>query len=91
VIPDLSAYPRETLARWWCELNTFRWPSDFPTPAPAGWDGLRDLEKYRLPGAMAAWAAVIPRAEALAYWNGPFLAARRAGVFRGNIATRSIR
>jgi hypothetical protein len=35
---DLSGYDELTIDRWWNELNCFRWPDDFPEPAPPGWD-----------------------------------------------------
>lgn len=48
---DLSRRSPETLARWACELNVFRWPKDFPIAKPEGWDlwtSDRDRRKDRL-------------------------------------------
>jgi hypothetical protein len=71
----LSGYDRETLCRWWCDLNAFRWPEDFPEPEPPGWAGMAEWARYDSAGFCRAWRAVnaaVPLAEALAYWRGPY-------------------
>lgn len=42
----LTSTPLEKRALWWCELNCFRWPSDFPISKPDYHDTLTSKEKY---------------------------------------------
>jgi hypothetical protein len=72
---DLSTYDQTTLARWWCELNIYRWPADFPIPKPEGWDAETEDQKWYRDELQTAWDLVtraVDREDALAYWNGPF-------------------
>jgi hypothetical protein len=72
---DLSSYDQQTLARWWCEFNSYRWPIDFLKPEPPGFRRLGDFERYKLPAFRRAFAAVeaaVPTEVALAYWKGPY-------------------
>lgn len=36
----LSKKNKNTLARWYCELNCFRWPKDFPISPPVGYESM---------------------------------------------------
>lgn len=67
------------LARWWCRLNVFEWPEDFPVPEPVGSGDMTDQDKRANRDWMAAWREVNDRADlvkALEYWNKVFLPAR---------------
>jgi len=72
---DLTGYSRDTLARWWCQMNVFRWPPDFPEPEPPDWPRMSDRQKHQSPEGRRAWRAInsaCPESDALAYWRGPF-------------------
>lgn len=73
----LRGAERETLARWWCEMNVFEWPKGFPIPKPEG--AVSDSEIMNNPDWVAAWQAIneaIPYPGALEYWRNTFLPAR---------------
>jgi len=68
---------RDTLSRWWCVLNVFEWPQDFPMPKPDGWDSMNDRQRWVV--GKPAWEAInaaIPYPGALEYWNKTFLPQR---------------
>ena len=67
---QLLAVPMETAARWYCELNCFMWPKDFPIPEPLGLLGWRD--KYQHPVHNMAFntvAAFLPDKEKSRAWH----------------------
>lgn len=68
----LAACQMETVAAWYCKLNCFEWPEDFPMQKPAGWDEMSDRQKYELPVGKAAWNAVnnaVPGKEKSRAWH----------------------
>lgn len=74
---DLLCRDRDTLSRWWCEMNVFEWPKDFPMPKPEGWDAMSDMQRRE--AGKPAWEAIsaaIPYPGALEYWSKTFLPRR---------------
>lgn len=88
---DLSSYDQTTLAGWWCDLNSFNWPPDFPLPEPPGWRDLTDKAKHRHVDGRIAWHAVndaVDHGLAHAEWQrrqAPVLAAIRDRLARRGI------
>ena len=69
---ELAACQVETVAAWYCKLNCYEWPEDFPMQKPAGWDDITDRQKHELPEMKAAWDAVdsaVPRKEKSRAWH----------------------
>jgi hypothetical protein len=69
---NISEYPQETLARWWCQFNRFEWPEDFPYPEPPSWHSLTNRERHYDARGRNAWAAinaVVDKDLALKLWR----------------------
>lgn len=58
-------------ARWWCELNLFRWPDGFPTSAPEGWEKMTQQERMHHPDFRQAWNSLsdVPSEDYLRAWQ----------------------
>ena len=68
----LAGVPIELAAKWYCELNCFRWPDGFPLEKPPGYDTMTDRQKYDLPylkDIFAAVSAYVPRKEQSRAWH----------------------
>lgn len=69
---ELAGYPLETLAGWYCELNCYEWPADFPANKPEGWDHMTHQQRHELPEMRIAYDAVdaaVPRKEKSRAWH----------------------
>jgi hypothetical protein len=63
----LATRDRETLARWWADLNGWGWPDDFPWEAPPIADpAARDSE---IMAVFRLVDALVPRSLALRAWD----------------------
>lgn len=59
-------------AKWYCELNSFHWPDDFPLPKPAGYEAMTDKEKFKDPIQRLAFdevVAFVPQKEKIRAWH----------------------
>lgn len=59
-------------ARWFCDLNSWQWPEDFPIAKPAGYDEMSHPEKYADPVAklaLEAIKAIVPLKEQFRAWH----------------------
>lgn len=68
----LAEQPTEIVAVWYCKLNCYEWPEDFPMEKPSVWDEITDKQKHELPEMKAAWGAVdaaVPRKEKSRAWH----------------------
>lgn len=78
----LTHYSLSTITAWWCEMNCYRWPSNFPmAPPPTGHLGVHE----RLPElhnglahVMYAMIDLVGMEECLKTWNDPAQRTARA-------------
>lgn len=61
--------PMDVVSGWWCEVNCWRWPADFPIPKPSGFD---DVEPSDHEGFRFIWrvlSAFVPEKEKARAWH----------------------